>query len=409
MDCPAVSVVVPTFREAANLPLLVPRIARALESAGLDGEIIIVDDNSPDGTVAVCAALAESHPVRLLVRTDERGLSSAVVHGIRHAKGDTIVVMDADLSHPPEKVSELLMALNEDGVDFVIGSRYAAGGAVADDWGLFRWLNSKVATLLCRPLTSAADPMAGFFAFRRSLLQKSAQLDPIGYKIGLELIVKGGCRHVAEVPITFQDRMHGTSKLTLREQINYIRHLRRLYAFKLGAAAGPLQFALVGLTGMAVDLATLALVLLVMPFPAARATAIWAALSWNFYLNRRMTFAHARTGNMGWQYALYALSCSIGAAVSWTMSMFLAYELPFFADHPLLAAAAGVFAGAAVNYVGCSVAVFRTPRRRRTDHPSATHVAAFRYRDLPDGMSDRVVAESLLAARGTDCPRESRS
>jgi len=366
-----VSVVVPTFREAENLPLLIPRVADALTAAGLRGEIVVVDDNSPDETEEVCAKLAHEYPVRLLVRTEDRGLSSAVLHGIQHAAGDIIVVMDADLSHPPEKVPELVTALAQPGVDFVIGSRYAAGGEVAEGWGLFRWLNSQVATLLCRPLTSAADPMAGFFALRKEQLNDAARLDPIGYKIGLELIVKCGCRNVVEVPITFQDRIHGDSKLSLREQVNYLRHLRRLYAYKLGRAAGPVQFALVGASGLAVDLAAFALLLALLPLPAARAGAIGAALTWNFWLNRRMTFAHARHGNILRQYVLFALSCSLGAVGSWTVTMLLAYCWAFFATHPLLAAIPGVLVGAVSNYLLCRKAVFRRPRRARRQPAAA--------------------------------------
>lgn len=229
----ALSVIVPAYREAENLPVLVPRVCAALAEAGLRGEIIVVDDNSPDDTPAVCEALARRYPLRLEIRRNERGLSSAVIHGMKQASGELLVVMDADLSHPPEVVPKLVRAL-EEGADFVIGSRYVTGSSVAGDWGILRWLNSRVATLLARPLTAVADPMAGFFALRRSQFEQARALDPIGYKIGLELIVKCGCTDVRELPIRFENRLHGTSKLTLREQVNYLLHLSRLYRFKLG-------------------------------------------------------------------------------------------------------------------------------------------------------------------------------
>lgn len=228
-----VSVIVPTYCEAENLPLLAPLIDAALRESGFSGEILIVDDNSPDATAEVCSQLATKHPVRLITRLTERGLASAVVHGMRLAAGDVLVVMDADLSHPPDKIPELVRAVVAEGAEFAIGSRYVRGGSTGEDWGLFRWLNSKAATLLARPLTCARDPMAGFFALRRSTFQEAAPLDPIGYKIGLELLVKAGCRHVKEKPIAFQNRRHGDSKLTFKEQVNYLRHLARLYAFKL--------------------------------------------------------------------------------------------------------------------------------------------------------------------------------
>lgn len=227
----SVSVIVPTYREAANLAVLVPRVFEVLAEADLPGEMIVVDDASPDDTEAVCKRLARHYPLRLFVRRDERGLSSAVLHGLRRAAEDTFVVMDADLSHPPEKIPDLVSAL-DDGGDFAIGSRYVPGGGTEDDWGWFRQLNSAVATGLAWPLTSARDPMAGFFALRRTTFERAVTLDPIGYKIGLELLVKCSCERVLEVPIHFRNRLHGESKLSLREQINYLRHLGRLYRFK---------------------------------------------------------------------------------------------------------------------------------------------------------------------------------
>jgi dolichol-phosphate mannosyltransferase len=227
---PAVSVVVPTYREVENIPALVARL-EALRAAGLDLELVLVDDDSRDGTEALVTSLGLPW-VRLVIRTADRGLSPAVVEGLRRARGELLVVMDADLSHPPEKIPELLAALRA-GADFAVGSRFVAGGSTEAGWGLFRWLNSKVATLLARPLTTLRDPMAGFFALRRETFEAARALDPIGYKIGLELLVKCRCARVVEIPIRFLDRRLGESKLTLREQVNYLRHLARLYAFVL--------------------------------------------------------------------------------------------------------------------------------------------------------------------------------
>lgn len=229
---PELSIVVPTYREAENLPLLVPRIASALRDAGLSHEILVVDDASPDATLDVCARLADEYPVRLVVRSGERGLAGAVLFGMNQARGEILVVMDADLSHPPEKIPELAAAVR-DGADFVLGSRYVPGGGTDDAWGVWRWINSKAATLLARPITAVRDPMAGFFAMKRSRFLAADRLDPIGYKIGLELLVKCDCRDVREVPIHFRAREHGESKLDLKEQVNYLRHLARLYRYLL--------------------------------------------------------------------------------------------------------------------------------------------------------------------------------
>jgi len=233
----SVSVIVPTFREAANLPLVVPRIVAAMDGAGLRGEVLIVDDDSSDGTVEICERLGRGYPVRLIVRHRKRGLASATIRGMQEARGDVFVVLDADLSHPPEKIPELVQSLSDPGVDLALGSRYVAGGDIEEGWGWYRKLNSRIAKLLARPLTTCSDPMAGFFAVRRATFEAAQPLAPVGYKICLELIVKGHCRNIREVPIRFAKRRHGKSKLNLREQFNYLWHLERLYSFRLGAYA----------------------------------------------------------------------------------------------------------------------------------------------------------------------------
>jgi dolichol-phosphate mannosyltransferase len=232
-ESPAVSIVVPTFREAESLPALIDRVARLRQEAGLSLELLIVDDDSQDGTEALIAARSEPW-LELFVRREDRGLSQAVLFGLARARGQSLVVMDADSSHPPEVIPEMLAALHE-GADFVLGSRYVAGGTTAEGWGLFRYLNSKVATYLARPLTSVTDPMSGFFALPREVFARAENPSPLGYKIGLELIVRCHCRQVREIPIHFSNREHGESKLTVHQQLLYLRHLARLYRFRFGA------------------------------------------------------------------------------------------------------------------------------------------------------------------------------
>ena len=228
---PSITIIIPTYEEAKNLPALIDRVARVRDTHGLAIDILIMDDDSRDGTVDLVAARPETW-VELIVRTANRGLSEAVLDGLQRARGDVLVVMDADLSHPPEALPQMVQTL-EAGADFVIGSRYVAGGST-DDGGVLRWLNSRVATLLARPLTAVRDPMAGFFALRRLTFEHGRAFDPVGYKIGLELIIKCRCERVVEVPIHFEHRRFGESKLTLKQQMLYLQHLRRLYAFKYG-------------------------------------------------------------------------------------------------------------------------------------------------------------------------------
>lgn len=234
-----VSVVIPTYREVENLPHLLPRIAVAMAAAGLGWEMVVVDDSSRDGTVETCAELGSRFPVRLVVRNGERGLATAVLAGFRASVGDPFVVMDADLSHPPEAIPTLVAAVREGRGDLVFGSRYAAGGSTDARWSVRRRFTSALATRLARPLTRATDPMSGFFALSRATFATAAPLNPVGYKLGLELCVKCvGCR-VLEVPIHFADRTHGISKLGVREGLRYLRHLVRLYAFRGSRRARP--------------------------------------------------------------------------------------------------------------------------------------------------------------------------
>ena len=227
----SLAVIVPTFREAANLPELIGRLRAVREQSGIQLELIIVDDASDDDPEGVVARLAEPW-VRLIVREDERDLSTAVIRGMAETDAPTIVVMDADLSHPPERIPALLGALDE-GAEFAMGSRHVPGASTDERWGLCRRLASRLAAALIGPLTGVKDSTSGFFAMRRSLLDRRGTLRPIGYKIGLELIVRARCRNVREVPIHFADRKRGRSKLNARQGLRFLEHLRRLYSFAL--------------------------------------------------------------------------------------------------------------------------------------------------------------------------------
>lgn len=229
---PPASIIVPTYMEQPNIRPLVERVFSSMSAAGIGAELIIVDDDSKDGTEETVTQLQSHHPVRIIARREERGLSRAVLAGFAVARHDRFVVLDGDLQHPPEMIPALLAHLEEDDCDFVIGTRYGAGGSVAEEWPMMRRLVSASATLLARPLAPLSDPMSGFFAIRRATWEGAAKLDPIGYKIALELYVKGGCTKPREVPIRFAARVAGTSKLSFAEQIRYIRHLAKLYRFR---------------------------------------------------------------------------------------------------------------------------------------------------------------------------------
>lgn len=216
--------VVPTYNERDTLPELVERVHRAL---GDGYELVVVDDSSPDGTAEVAQELAARFPVRVVRRPAKLGLASAVIEGARAARGELVVVMDADLSHPPEAVPDLVRALRS-GADVAVGSRYVPGGGVRD-WPLRRRLMSRVAVALARVWLRepVRDPVSGFFALRRELLLDGS-LQGLGYKILLEVLVRHRGRPVVEVPYVFTDRRGGRSKLGAGEVWNYLRLLWRL-------------------------------------------------------------------------------------------------------------------------------------------------------------------------------------
>jgi dolichol-phosphate mannosyltransferase len=358
-DTPSVAVIVPTYREVENIPHLIERLRIVREALGLDLALLLMDDDSRDGSAAAVAALALPWAT-LVTRKSNRGLSQAVLDGLRRTTQEIVVVMDADLSHPPEKIPELLMAL-KNGAEVAVGSRFIDGGSTADDWGPFRWLNSRIATLLALPLTTIHDPMSGFFAVRRSTLAGGRDFDPVGYKVLLEIIVKCRCRYVFEVPIHFENRQLGHSKLSLREQLNYFRHLRRLYTFRYGNWSHLAQFLVVGASGLAVNLGALTLGLrLNFAEKPAVALAIGVSLLWNFALNRRFSFSYAREQSILRQFFGFTAACSVGALVNYFTTTSLWPLMPY----RQLAAAVGVLAGTAFNFTASLFLVFRAKHIR---------------------------------------------
>jgi len=365
----SVSVIVPTYQEAAALPRLIARVAALRDQQPLDLELIISDDNSRDGTEEVVRAAGHSW-VRLLVRTTDRGLSPAVLDGIHLARHDWLFVMDADLSHPPEVIPAMLDEL-ERGADFVIGSRYVTGGSTDADWGLTRWLNSKVATLLARPFTAAHDPMAGFFGLHRRTFLQAEDLNPIGYKIALELIVKCRCQRLAEVPIHFVDRQVGESKLNVREQLKYIMHLRRLFIFKYPNSSYVLQFAVVGASGTVVNLGVLTLLLRAGWREAvAIAGGILVSFLTNFVLNRRFTFSYARGDGWPSQLLGFAGASALGMITNYAAALAFRGRFP---GLPIqIAALVGIAAGMGLNFVTSRYLVFRKPRPAPVPPPASS-------------------------------------
>jgi len=229
------SIIIPTYQEAKNIPELTHLISK-VDFGPRKFEVILVDDNSQDGTKEVVEALVKQFPwLRLIVRLGQKGLSEAVLEGFAKAKYPLYVIMDADLSHPPAKIPEMLAYLSMPTVDLVIGSRYVKGGGSDESWPINRKIFSRLATLFAKILIASPvkDPLSGFLALKKSTYLSANKLEPIGWKIGLEIMVKCHCKNIQEVPIYFTDRNQGVSKLNFKVALNYIKHITRLLRYKL--------------------------------------------------------------------------------------------------------------------------------------------------------------------------------
>jgi dolichol-phosphate mannosyltransferase len=214
----SIAMIVPTLQEVDNI---VPLVARIEQTKVPFGEIIFVDDGSTDGTREKIRELTTVHRVRLIERDGaERGLAGAIVAGANASSADVLVVLDADLSHPPEKIPALLQPVLANEADLVIGSRYVPGGATPG-WPVWRRFLSRVASALAYPLTGVRDSMGGFFAIRRECLLRFAK-QAAGFKIVFETIVRGRkTLRVREVPIVFRDRVRGISKMSLAQALRF--------------------------------------------------------------------------------------------------------------------------------------------------------------------------------------------
>ena len=306
------SLVIPTYKERDNIQNVVSILSRLLdESIPGNYELIVVDDDSPDRTWEIAQSLMPEYPqLRVMRRQQERGLSSAVIRGWQAATGSVLGVIDGDLQHPPEVLMQLLRSV-EQGADLAVASRHVDGGGVSS-WSVVRRFLSRGAQLLglvILPgvLGRVSDPMSGYFMVRRSAIA-NATLNPVGYKILLEVIGRGKVDQLAEVGYVFCERKEGESKVTWKQYIDYIHHLVRLrlstgpvgrISKKVNFPIGRfLRFGLVGFSGVFVDLTVFYLLLTVIHLGLTRSTILSAgvAIINNFLWNDLWTFSDISQG-----------------------------------------------------------------------------------------------------------------
>lgn len=349
-----ISVVIPTYKEAGSIQDVIRRCGTALAGSGEEYELIVVDDNSGDGTAELAEQLSSEFHVRVLRRAGRLGLATAVVDGWKLAQGDLLGVIDADLQHPPEILVALAAALRQSNADLAIASRYTAGGGTSD-WEFIRRVISGGATHLAASvlplkLSAISDPMSGMFVVRAAAIS-GVELSPLGYKILLEVLARGRTGHVAEVAYQFEERTRGASKLGARQYAEYLAHLIRL-AFATGQFRAWALYSLVGITGAVLDVG-------IIHWAAGHAggnivwvvpVAVEVALLWNFLWNQHVTFARrlrSPTGEAGtisrlWRYQKV---CLPGAILNVIVTLVLAFQ----GVQLLLAAVAGVVLDGIVN------------------------------------------------------------
>jgi dolichol-phosphate mannosyltransferase len=299
------SLVIPTYQERENIRQIVEILTQLLnEFIPRQYELIVVDDNSPDGTGEIAQSLMAKYPhLQVIRRQHERGLSSAVIRGWQVAKGTILGVIDGDLQHPPEILKQLLQAIAE-GADLAVASRHVDGGGVSS-WSMIRRFLSRGAQILGLIVLpgvvgKVSDPMSGYFILRRTCIA-GITLNPVGYKILLEVIGRGKINEITEVGYVFCERQEGESKVTWKQYVEYIHHLIRL-RFSRGVysqirfpIAKFLRFSLVGLSGVFVDMTILYLLsdptTLALPLTPSKIIAAEIAILNNFFWNDAWTFA----------------------------------------------------------------------------------------------------------------------
>jgi len=333
---PQVSIIIPTYNESQNILKVLKSIGDFIPKNILT-EAIVVDDNSPDGTGKIVDDYLKNvkkiagYTINIIHRKTKNGLSSAILSGIQRATGDTIVVMDSDLSHPPQIIPKMIETLKKYQCDMVVASRYITGGQI-NGWNKKRKFLSKIATIIAKKGLNVKtnDPMSGFFAFRKGIL-KGLNFDAIGFKILLEILVKKKGLYVKEIPYTFQNRTFGSSKLDFSTIVDYLKSVWKLYrsnsleennekrnSVKFFSKAG--RFYTIGTSGFVINY-------IISLMFSGGVTEIWylhantigiiASMTSNFVLNKWWTFedrnfSFKKTIS---QYSKFAMFSSLGALV----------------------------------------------------------------------------------------------
>lgn len=360
---PAVSVIIPTYNEADNLPVLVRRLENVLSH--VQYELIVVDDNSPDETWRVGQELAtENRNVKVIRRMDSRGLSSAVMAGFAVADGATLAVLDADLQHDERILPRLISAVATGDADVAVGSRDTDGGSYGNFAAHRRFISWGGAQLARTMLgIKVGDPMSGFFVLSRSRYESVVSaVNPRGFKILLEFLANGSKPIVAEVGYTFRERVHGTTKLTSSVVASYLMALMEL-SFGRFVTATFSAYALVGLLGLMLRLSVEAAGTAV-GLAAATTIALETSIVSNYFLNNSFTFAPYRHRGPAvvWGLFKFHVVAGYGLLVARGIESVLNQRTPSSALWDLVGLVCGVLVATVGNYLLNSSITWRVLR-----------------------------------------------
>ena len=352
-----ITVILPTLNEAECIGTTIDIIEQVFTDSGIDGEILVVDDNSRDATIAIVQQRQQHHAnLRYLVRTADPGLSRSIIDGFAHAQSDRMLVTDADLQHDVSLIPNFLVEL--DNHDLVIGSRYTAGGGI-EQWPLNRRIISIGATALGRLLfPDITDPVSGFFAVNRTVVQ-NVDLRGRGYKICMDILTKGNYASVCELPYQFTNRKKGSSKLRLATIREYILQVGELVAYTLTHAQSRvwdewwqiLRFVSVGVSGMVVNWGSYGILsrMLGMEMLTAALVAIECSIISNFLLHDRWTFASSSRVTLR-RFGMFQGISTVGMVIQMlTFSLLVAMVG---SEYDLLVYPAGILVAFVWNYLG---------------------------------------------------------
>jgi dolichol-phosphate mannosyltransferase len=357
---PEISIIVPTYNESGNIAELVRRIGETL--AGVDWEVIVVDDDSTDGTADIVNDIARrDHRVRCIQRIGRRGLSSACIEGFLSSSAPYLAVIDGDLQHDETVLADMLEKLRSGDFDVVVGSRYVPGGGVGD-WDERRAQLSKLSTVLAKKTLHVvlSDPMSGFFALRRDVVHGVVrELSGVGFKILLDIFATTPAPlRVCELPYEFRARQAGESKVDGMVALDFLTLLlqKRVGRF---IPSRFIYFSLVGGTGVVVHLAVLSIAyqMFALPFWAGQSLATIAAMVGNFTLNNLITYRDQRLSGIAWWRGLllFSLACSVGAIANVGVASYI-----FVGGIGWLPSAlAGIVVGTVWNYATTAFYVWR--------------------------------------------------